>query len=158
MLKKMIFAGALMAAGTMMAQAHPQPGAFLEKADANQDGMIVRDEFLAMHAEQFARLDANGDSFLDEADRAARAAAAPQGANKQHRDYRRGARMHARMDADGDGRVSKDEFMNGATARFDRLDADKNSALDAQEIAAAKERGRKMQRRGSKQERAQNAQ
>ena len=43
----------------------------------------------------------------------------------------------ARMDADGDGRVTLDEYRDAAKAAFDALDADHNYGVDAAELEAA---------------------
>jgi hypothetical protein len=42
------------------------------------------------------------------------------------------------MDTDKNGKISKKEWMNFASAEFDRLDKDKNGELDVHEIAASK--------------------
>lgn len=137
MLKEILIAGALVAAASSaLAHDRPGPGDLLEKADANKDGMIVRDEFLAARAERFTRMDGNSDGFVDSADHPEHKAQARHG--------ERVAKMHARMDADGDGKLSKDEFVNAATPLFDRVDADHNSVLDAQELEAAKAKGKRM--------------
>ena len=53
------------------------------------------------------------------------------------------AEMLKRADADGDGTVSRDEFIKSRTAmleeRFARMDADGDGKLDEQEVAAAAE-------------------
>jgi hypothetical protein len=150
MLKKFVIAGALLAAGGVaQAQGAPDSAAWLGQADANQDGLVVREEFLAARSEQFARMDRNSDGYVDEAERQA-LRAERSSEHKAARDGRHAGRMHrmhARMDADGDGKVSKEEFLNAGGRMFDRLDADDNSVLDAQEIAAARERGKRQRRR-----------
>jgi Ca2+-binding EF-hand superfamily protein len=140
MLKQILVAAGLVAAVSAAAESRFGPGAMLEGADTNSDGMVVRDEFLAARAGVFTRMDRNSDGFVDKADW-------PEGRPEGgHSD--RAAKMHERMDADSDGKISKDEFVNSATPMFDRLDADHNSVLDAKEIEAAKERGRKMRKHG----------
>jgi Ca2+-binding EF-hand superfamily protein len=44
------------------------------------------------------------------------------------------------MDADKDGTISKQEWMNFMSAEFDRLDKNKNGFLDVREIAQSKVR------------------
>ncbi len=39
-----------------------------------------------------------------------------------------------RMDADNDGKVTREEFMQGHRAMFDRLDADKDGAVSRDEV------------------------
>lgn len=133
MLRQILIAGALIAAAGAASAQHPGhgQGRMFEGADANKDGMIARDEFLAARAQHFAKMDKNADGFLDEADREANA-------NK-----RRARMMRGRADANSDGKISKDEFANHGAPMFDRLDTDGNGALDEKEIAAAKERRRR---------------
>jgi len=136
MLKHILLCAGLVAAASAAAESRFGNGAMLEGADTNSDGMVVRDEFLAARAGAFTRMDRNSDGFLDKADRPEGAPEGPHG--------ERAARMQERIDADGDGRISRDEFVNGATPMFDRLDADHNSVLDAKEIEAARERVKRM--------------
>ena len=47
---------------------------------------------------------------------------------------------YTKLDANGDGKISKDEAVGDASlsANFDALDADKNGSLSASELKAAK--------------------
>jgi Ca2+-binding EF-hand superfamily protein len=110
---------------------HGGEGMF-ERADANNDGSVTKDEFIAARGQQFTRFDRNSDGYLDSNDVPKRLAA--------RRKQNGGGEMHGgQFDTDADGKVSKDEFINGPTLIFDRADADKNNVLDAKELAAAKE-------------------
>ncbi|MCX7864901.1 MAG: EF-hand domain-containing protein [Novosphingobium sp.] len=68
------------------------------KPDSNGDGVVTRSEAQAHAAAMFARLDANKDGQIDEADRA------------MLREQMR-SRMFARLDADNNGSISRAEFM-----------------------------------------------
>lgn len=48
----------------------------------------------------------------------------------------------ARMDADGDGRVSRAEFLAASQKRFERMDANGDGVLDASEMMPRGGRGR----------------
>lgn len=110
---------------------HGGEGMF-ERADANSDGSVTKEELIAARGQQFARFDRNSDGFLDSNDVPKRVA--------ERRKQNGGAQTHGgQFDTDGDGKVSKDEFINGPTLMFDRADTDKNNVLDAKELAAAKE-------------------
>jgi hypothetical protein len=45
----------------------------------------------------------------------------------------------AQMDGNGDGVISEQEWMDSAKARFDRLDANHDGALDSQELQHARD-------------------
>jgi hypothetical protein len=50
---------------------------------------------------------------------------------------KRGCKM-MQMDSNGDGKVSKDEFMQGHAAKFEKMDSNGDGALDAAEQRAHK--------------------
>ena len=136
MLKQFLLAGVLAGACGMALAGHPGRGGLFENADANADGSIARDEFLAARAAAFAKLDQNGDGVLDDADKRERTHEGPR---------REGLR--GRLDANSDGKISKEEFVNSATPMFDGADKDGNGALDKDELSAARERMRGMRER-----------
>jgi hypothetical protein len=112
-----------------LALAQMRDSAPLENADADHDSKVTRQEFTTARAEQFAKLDRNGDGFVDDTDgdvggRAKRQQAA--------------AAIRARLDSDSDGKVSKEEFVNAGTPLFDRFDANRDDVLDEKEIEAAR--------------------
>jgi Ca2+-binding EF-hand superfamily protein len=116
-----------------VAGAHqPHADQMFENADANGDGRISRSEFMAARDRAFTRLDRDGDGYLTSADapRGLRARGGGQGGQGGQ-----GALMRA-MDADGDGRISREEFVNGSLRVFDRTDANHDGVVDAQELAA----------------------
>jgi EF hand len=137
MLKQFLLAGVLAGACGAALAGHPGRGGLFENADANADGSIARDEFLAARAAAFAKLDQNGDGVLDDADKRERA----------HEGGRREGGLKGRLDANADGKISKEEFVNSATPMFDGADKDGNGALDKEELTAARERMRGMRER-----------
>jgi Ca2+-binding EF-hand superfamily protein len=112
----------------------------LERMDANRDGSITKEEFAAARSEMFGQRDRNGDGYLDSEDA---------GTRMTRRGGERMAEARERLDTDGDGRISKDEFVSADSPLFDTADKDSNGVLDAQEIADAKAamQARKRERR-----------
>ena len=111
---------------------HPHRGGFLEAADANHDGSVSRDEFIAWREKQFAHMDRNADGAVDAADHA--------DANQQREEMNaRGEKMREKLDANSDGKITKDEFVNAGMPMFDKADTDGNGVLDAKEIQAARD-------------------
>ncbi len=103
------------------------PGQILE-ADVNNDGVITRAEVAERRAGIFERLDRNGDGTanMDDAPR------------RMGRDRFTGAldQLLAEFDANADGALTRDEFVDGPTPGFDRADANGDDQLDADELAA----------------------
>lgn len=98
------------------------------RADSNQDGYISKDELHAIRARWFDRLDSDGDGHVSPAElQAARQSAGQQRGRRLARlAERRGSRPDpqarlAALDRNGDGRISREEFVTGADERFDRL-------------------------------------
>ena len=86
------------------------------------------------------RLDRNGDGYFDKDDMSGRLAG-------RQKTQERLAELVTQLDRDGDGRVSKAEFVDGPTPLFDRADTDHNGELSKEEVAAI--RARTGQRRRS---------
>lgn len=109
------------------AQDPVDPTALLSSADANHDGVISREEFLAARAGQFARIDHDHDGYVSETDADAMA-------QRAGRTFKRA--LH-KADANGDGRISRDEYNALPTRGFDLLDANDDGMLDSKEAARA---------------------
>lgn len=112
-------------------------------ADANNDGVITRAEFLAARSARFAKMDRNGDGAISRDDFGRLLKFRPKS----------GERLDAlidQMDKNGDGRVSREEFAGAPTLMFDRADTNNDGKVDQAELAAAKQRldDLKAQRKG----------
>ena len=132
---RMLAAAALLAllSTSSMAQMMRRGGeGMFDRADANNDGSVTKEELIAARGQQFAKLDRNSDGYLDSND-------VPKRLAERRKQSGGGEMQGGQFDTDGDGKVSKDEFIHGPTLIFDRVDADKNDVLDAKELAAAKE-------------------
>jgi hypothetical protein len=130
---------ALSLSGAAFAQTPPSGPADGPPRDPWGDGDVTRAESLAKAGEMFDHIDTNHDGVIREAEEeAAVAAGGP------------GGRMIGfalqRADADGDGKLSRQEFLTSQGERFDRQDADKDGKLTKAERDAAREQMR--QRRG----------
>jgi hypothetical protein len=139
-----IATAAVLLCSSCVVLAQSREGSALEHADANQDGKITRQEYIDARAAQFARMDRNSDGVVDDADSRDRA-------DQSSRGKRAGAALRGRIDTDGDGKISKDEFVNAPTMLFDRFDADKNGELDAKELEAARSAGERLRERRQQQ-------
>lgn len=118
----LIAAFALAAAGPALAQSDfPEPP-MPQMSGPPMQGMrpLERESLAQMQArmtQMFDRLDANHDDVVD----------ATELANA------RGGRMLTRMDADGDGRVTREEFTIGLDAQFKALDKNGDGVVTADE-------------------------
>ncbi len=115
-----------------------------EMLDADGDGKVTQAEIAAFRAGRFAEVDTNGDGVVTLEEFTAQAVA---------RATERAAEMFARLDADGDGALSRDALeARGALGPVDegrmfaRLDADGDGAVSLEEFEAMKERRAEMHR------------
>jgi hypothetical protein len=93
--------------------------------DTNGDGMVSKDEWLAFQEKVFAMLDKDHLGNIDA--KAFLGPSSPEFVSFATGGYARGLRTKAMMhkiDADGDGRVSHDEFIAYQTKVFEMMDTD----------------------------------
>lgn len=124
MFRSLLCGGALLLAGTVHGQSAADPEQLGRRADTNHDGVVSREEFLGARAAQFDRFDADHDGNLDQAD----AEALPERTGGMFQWMERTA------DANGDGRISRDEFNNMPARGFERMDANQDGVLEPDEM------------------------
>jgi Ca2+-binding EF-hand superfamily protein len=136
---------AALAIGALAASAHAtEPGArhgggqgMLQHFDADGDGAISLPEFQAAGEQMFSKLDADSDGQLSAEERAsARHSWKSKRGDEGRRELHKARREEhfAKIDTDGDGAISKAEFEAARTTRFNALDANGNSVIDAAEL------------------------
>ena len=108
--------------------------------DGNNDGAINADEAAAYLEWMFRRRDINGNGTLSPREFAAVEKTGPNDTNKarMRSESRRIARYWAGTDTNGDGRVTKAEFMALAERRFTEMDANGDAKVSPFEYRAAK--------------------
>ena len=106
------------------AQSAEQAQEMLKQADANRDGQITWAEIEQLRARSFARLDRNGDGYIDSADRPSMFGGR----------FDTAMQSVARFDANNDGRISNSEMMNADAPAFTQADTNNDQILTAAEI------------------------
>lgn len=132
MVRTFLLAGAALAAIAGVAIAQPAanaerpggPGGFMRQMDANTDGAITRAEFDAARATHFAARDANSDGALSGEELRRERRGGPDGERRTERGPGR-----FNPDANSDGAITRDEFLAGPIARFERMDANNDGRL-----------------------------
>jgi Ca2+-binding EF-hand superfamily protein len=105
----------------------------LKLADADGDGKLSPEEAPPRLQENFDRIDANQDGFLDEQELKRLFMAAGEGAQLGQELLRR----IKQADANGDGKLSQDEAPERLKEQFARIDANQDGLLDEQELRRA---------------------
>lgn len=106
------------------------PQKMFERADLNNDGVITKEELRTSRANTAQKLDRNGDGVIDKAD-APKMRRFKEKFEESRKDLAQG------FDLDQDGVVTVDEFVNGPTTAFDRIDANGDGAVTHEELNAA---------------------
>jgi hypothetical protein len=101
----------------------------LQRLDSDRSGSISQDEIDAAAAARAAEVDANGDGRIEAAE-----LAAFREAKRAEARVRRQQRQLERLDADGDGSVSAEEFAAAQVQRLRHLDRDGNGEISADEL------------------------
>ncbi len=132
---------------------HGRPG-MMEKIDANGDGTVTVEESAAASNKQFDELDKDKDGVITAADMEARMKEmearheekmkekAAEGVVPPANDERR-QKMHdgmmkrfSAMDADGDGKVTREQFAEQGEKKFSEIDKDGNGSVSNEERQA----------------------
>ena len=123
------------------------PGAMVDRMmswDANEDGIITRDEAPERMRDRFDSIDANGDGMLETEElenMLPPGRGAPGGGGLDPAERLR------QFDADGDGRITRDELPDRMERMVDHFDTNGDDVIDAAELEAMTERMRQRQRR-----------
>ena len=123
-------------AGMCAGRAAAEPGArvtrMFERLDANNDGVITKDEFKGPE-QAFARMDANGDGKVTQEEATQAAGQFRERAGRLMDPAKRWEMMLERHDANQDGKLTKDEFP-GPDELFARIDANGDGAITEDEM------------------------
>ena len=101
--------------------------------DKNKDKKLSREEMSNLPPQIFDSMDGNKDGFIDEEEWNKARARFASGGGRMGAGPRPGESLMKLLDADKDGKVSKEEFAK-IVALFDILDADHNGSLSQEEM------------------------
>ena len=111
--------------------------------DANEDGIITRDEVPERTRDRFDAIDANGDGMLETEELESMS---PPGRGQGGGGLDPAERL-SQFDADGDGRITREELPDRMERMVDRFDTNGDDVIDTAELEAMTERMRQRQRR-----------
>lgn len=101
----------------------------MHKMDTNGDGMVSKDEWTSFQEHTFNTLDKDKSGFIDQAELTATSDASFAFATAA---YARGLmtkEMFMKIDADGDGKISREEFLSYHHRIYDMLDKQKKGMI-----------------------------
>lgn len=115
-----------MVAGAQDSETGAHPPSIVQRFDQDGDGLVSADEFPG-DADQFSKLDTDGDGYLDDSEAVGRPPHGGPGPGD----------MMTELDEDGDGLISASEFP-GPDDHFTTLDTDGDGYLSSEELAAGR--------------------
>ncbi|MGE4265737.1 MAG: EF-hand domain-containing protein [Desulfovibrio sp.] len=123
----------------------------LRSVDANHDGRVTREEFLAGTKKRFAKADANRDGVISAQEaKAAKLALQQKRAKAEARRQAKGKPVKPRksgasskpylsaLDANKDGRVSQKEYLARREKKFKEMDVNRDGVVSREEARSAK--------------------
>lgn len=132
------------------AQAQQRAEAMFQRMDANRDGTVDQNDRQARKGQAFDRMDTDRNGSISRAEFDAHVAQRAERAGDGKRMARKGAQGGKRaMMGAARGPLTRQAFVDGALARFDRADADRNGTLTAVERKAARDSMRRQWRDGA---------
>lgn len=132
----------LLGTGTAFAETDDKSGARaghenpMAEFDADKDGAISNEESAAKAAKKFDEIDANKDGSvsLDEMDKYREAEKAKHEAKRAERAAEMKKKHQEKVDPDGDGKITKEEFMKGAAERHSKMDGNGDGKVTKEEM------------------------
>lgn len=106
--------------------------------DTDADGAITPEELDAARDNAFVRLDADADGVVTMREAQAAFAANPAAPPEAVASDPQVERRYAGLDLDGDGRVTREEFLAAGRARFEEADTNRDGRLTPDEFAAVR--------------------
>lgn len=100
----------------------------LKAADRNNDGQVSRPELVGYRTTRWTRLDRNGDGYFSRDDLPGFVQSRWDGENL--------VQLRRAYDRDGDGRISRREFVGGPTPAFDAADTNRDGLVSEAELRA----------------------
>jgi len=145
-----ILAAAVMMATPVFAQtSDPAPRRdwaqyYLARVDLDNKGYFTLEDAKRYASAQFDRLDANHDGVVDHDEFVASLKNSIERSNSSdrkvrlERDLERRETLFHTLDQKGDGKITRDEYLAATAQHFNELDADKSGKITPQELRAAR--------------------
>ena len=117
------------------AEAPPYEG-HMNDTDADKDGAVSDEESAARAGKKFDEIDTDKDGTVstDEMDQYREAEKAKREAARASREAEMKKKYHEKVDPDGDGKITRDEFIKNAADRHEKMDANSDGKVTKDEI------------------------